>query len=90
MLGIVLGSAMVFLNGQIDLDEQGYIKLTSHNTTTNVEGVFAAGDVADLHYRQAIVAAAAGCRAAIDVKHYISQSFCPHSYKERRKGSEYL
>ena len=68
MLGIVLGSAMVFMNGQIDLDEQGYIKLTSHNTATNAEGVFA-----DLHYRQAIVAAASGCRAAIDVKHYISQ-----------------
>ncbi|MBQ6079353.1 MAG: hypothetical protein IJK93_03645 [Muribaculaceae bacterium] len=47
--------------------------MTSHNTATNVEGIFAAGDVADLHYRQAIIAAAAGYRAAIDVKHYISQ-----------------
>ena len=61
-----------FLGGQIDLDEQGYIKLTGHNTATNVEGVFAAGDVADPHYRQAIVAAAGGCRAAIDVKQYLS------------------
>ena len=61
-----------FLGGQIDLDEQGYIKLAGHNTATNVEGVFAAGDVADPHYRQAIAAAAAGCRAAIDVKQYLS------------------
>ena len=61
-----------FLGGQIDLDEQGYIKLTGHNTATNVEGVFAAGDVADPHYRQAIVAAAGGCRAAIDVKQFLS------------------
>ena len=62
-----------FLGGQIDLDEQGYIKLTGHNTATNVEGVFAAGDVADPHYRQAIAAAAAGCKAAIDVKQYLSR-----------------
>ncbi len=61
-----------FLGGQVDLDEQGYIKLTGHNTATSVEGVFAAGDVADPHYRQAIVAAAGGCRAAIDVKQYLS------------------
>ena len=61
-----------FLGGQVDLDEQGYIRLTGHNTATNVEGVFAAGDVADPHYRQAIVAAAGGCRAAIDVKQYLS------------------
>ena len=62
-----------FLGGQVDLDEQGYIRLTGHNTATNVEGVFAAGDVADPHYRQAIAAAAAGCRAAIDVKQYLSR-----------------
>jgi thioredoxin reductase (NADPH) len=61
-----------FLGGQVDLDEQGYIKLTGHNTATNVEGVFAAGDVADPHYRQAIVAAAGGCRAAIDVKQFLT------------------
>ena len=61
-----------FLGGQVELDEQGYIKLTGHNTATNVEGVFAAGDVADPHYRQAIVAAAGGCRAAIDVKEYLN------------------
>ena len=61
-----------FLGGQVDLDEQGYIKLTGHNTATSVKGVFAAGDVADPHYRQAIVAAAGGCRAAIDVKQYLS------------------
>jgi len=59
-------------NGQIDLDEQGYIALKNH-TQTNVEGVFAAGDVHDHRYRQAITAAAFGCRAAIDVDKYLSE-----------------
>lgn len=58
--------------GQIDLDEQGYIALKNH-TQTNVEGVFAAGDVHDHRYRQAITAAAFGCMAAIDVDKYLSE-----------------
>lgn len=58
--------------GQIDFDEQGYIALKNH-TQTNVEGVFAAGDVHDHRYRQAITAAAFGCMAAIDVDKYLSE-----------------
>ena len=57
---------------QIDLDEQGYIVLKNH-TQTNVDGVFAAGDVHDHRYRQAITAAAFGCMAAIDVDKYLSE-----------------
>lgn len=58
--------------GQIDFDAQGYIALKNH-TQTNVEGVFAAGDVHDHRYRQAITAAAFGCMAAIDVDKYLAE-----------------
>lgn len=55
----------------IELDETGYIKVNGAGTATNVEGVFAAGDVADPVYRQAVTAAAMGCKAAIDVERYL-------------------
>ena len=57
--------------GQIDLDEQGYIKVDAPSTRTSIEGVFAAGDVADPTYQQAISAAGTGCRAAIDLERYL-------------------
>lgn len=57
--------------GQIDLDEQGYIRTAAPTTRTNIDGVFAAGDVADPIYRQAISAAGTGCRAAIDLERYL-------------------
>lgn len=57
--------------GQLELDEQGYIKLFE-GTKTSVNGVFAAGDVHDIRYKQAVTAAAAGCRAAIDVEEYLA------------------
>lgn len=55
----------------LDLDPSGYIKLEKHTSETNIPGVFAAGDVADPHYRQAISAAGMGCRAAIDAERYL-------------------
>lgn len=58
--------------GIIDLDEGGYIRTNGFSTATNVPGVFAAGDVADSHYQQAVTAAAAGCRAALDVEKYLA------------------
>ena len=58
---------------QIELDNEGYVVL-KNKTHTNVEGVFAAGDVHDRSYRQAITAAAFGCMAAIDVDKYITES----------------
>ena len=55
----------------IATDEAGYIITNGRTTATNIPGVFAAGDVADPLYRQAITAAAAGCRAAIDTEKYL-------------------
>jgi thioredoxin reductase (NADPH) len=60
-----------FVKGQVDLDEQGYIKVQNPGSATNIPGVFAAGDVCDPNYRQAIVAAGKGCIAAMDAERFL-------------------
>jgi len=59
--------------GKIDLEESGYIITKSGSSHTNIPGVFAAGDVQDLEYKQAITAAAGGCKAAIDAERFLNE-----------------
>ena len=63
----------IFQN-QLDLDPSGYIVTDAGSTKTSVDGVFAAGDVVDHYYQQAVTAAGMGCRAAIDVEHWLNDN----------------
>ncbi len=60
------------IKGQVDLDDEGYVVVEHPATETNIRGVFAAGDLVDHHYRQAITAAGTGCAAALDAERYLA------------------
>ncbi len=74
-IGLIPNSAIV--KDQLELDEQGYIKVKNH-THTSIAGVFAAGDVIDPRYRQAISSAGSGCMAALDAERYLNDFSVSH------------
>ena len=62
------------VRGQVDLDSDGYVLVEGRTTSTSVEGVFAAGDLVDRTYRQAVTAAGTGCAASIDAERWLAEN----------------
>ena len=65
--------ATALVRGQLDLDSAGYVQIAPWSTATNIAGVFAAGDVADPRYRQAVTAAGMGCMAALEAEKFLAE-----------------
>jgi thioredoxin reductase (NADPH) len=76
------------LVGLVDLDTRGYAQTRGQGTHTCVDGVFAGGDLIDRRYRQAVTAAATGCRAALDAQRWLAQAHTATTNVTLRKGAQ--